>query len=195
VQDKAGAVLGHIETQGRGTSFSWSPGGQRLAHSYLLPDGQGTISKGIAVTDAGAKADANGKLAATQVVNDPVISYFWSPDGKKLAYTTFNDTGKMLVWKVYDFDSQKATQLAEWYPSEDTIQLLEYFDQYALGNSVWSPDSKALVFAGFTKEDVDALTQSGTQDADPMIYALPVDGPQAGKAVPVGVGKLAFWSK
>ena len=196
IEDKAGASAGHIETAGKGASFSWSPNGQRIAHSYLLPDGRGMLSKGIAISEVGAKPPADGKLTETQVVNEPIISFFWSPDGKKLAFNGFNDAQSLLTWKIYDFDTKKTTQLLEWYPSQDTVQMLEYYDQYSQTNSIWSPDSKAIVFAGFTKDEVDAITKSGSgSNADPLIYVMPVDGPQAGKPVQVAEGSLAFWSK
>ncbi len=190
--DKGGSAVGSIEVGGRGATFNWSPGGNRLAHTYLIPNGQG-LYKGIALTEFDTAA--SGKLTATQVVNEPVASFFWSPDGKKLAFLTVNDQGSLLIWKLYDLDTKKVTQLTEWLPSDSWIQMIRFFDQYAQSNSVWSPDSKALVFSGFSKEDVATLTGQSPDDIVPTVYIMPVDGSAAGKLTAVAPGNIAFWTK
>ncbi len=192
VSDKAGKSLGNIDAGGTGVAFNWSPGANRLAFTTMLQDGQG-FYKGIALYEPSTGAS----LPASQIANEPVASFFWSPDGKKLAYSGFNDAGDLLQWKIYDLNSKQSTTMVEWYPSESWIQMMQYFDQYAQTNSIWSPDSKALVFAGFTKEDVAAVKAQNISDEDvvPTVYILPVEGPNAGKPVAVAPGSLAFWSR
>lgn len=195
LQDKAGNEAGKLDSGGKNDSFSWSPTDSKLAFSVANTASQG-LYKGIMVLDVDPKASATATLKATQIVSEDVAAFFWSPDGKKLAYVALNDTGDMLVWKLYDFDAKKGTTIAEWFPSETWGQLINFFDQYSQTNSVWSPDSKALVFAGLSKADYTAMTQSNSNDSlSPMVYVLPLDGSNTGKAQPVAYGTLAFWSK
>ena len=195
LQDKDGNDAGKIDSGGTGATFNWSPVDTKLAFSVANASNQG-LYKGISLLEVDPKAPASTPLTATQVVNEDVAAFFWSPDGKKLAYITVNDTGSMLIWKVYDLGTKKSTAITEWFPSENWGQLISFFDQYAQSNSIWSPDSKALVFAGLSNEDYTALNQSGaTDNLQPMVYVLPVDGANAGKAQAIGYGSLAFWSK
>lgn len=191
LQDKAGKDAGKLDAGGKGVSFNWSPVDSRLAFSSALASSQG-LYKGISLAEVDPKATATTALKANLLVNEDIAAFFWSPDGKKLAYVTLNEAGDMLVWKVYDLDTKKSTTLTEWFPSDIWGQLLSFFDQYAQSNSVWSPDSKSLVFAGLSKEDFAAISQSSSDNATPMVYVLPIDG---SKPQPVAFGSLAFWSK
>ena len=59
--------------------------------------------------------------------------------------------------------------------------MLAFFDQYAYSNSLWSPDSQSLVFAG----------QVASDDVD-RIFVMEVDEPSTIQAI--AEGSLAFWS-
>jgi TolB protein len=195
LQDNTGKDAGKLDAGGKGVSFNWSPADSRLAFSYMIDGSQG-LYKGISLAEIDPKATTAQALKATQPVTDEIAAFFWSPDGKKIAYVTLNDSGDLLAWKVYDLASGKSSVLTEWYPSETWLQLINFFDQYAQTNSIWSPDSKSLVFAGLSKEDVSALKQSNSEDdVAPIVYILPVEGANAGKPQPVAYGNLAFWSK
>lgn len=195
LQDKAGNDAGKLDSGGKNANFSWSPTGANLAFGIANPSSQG-LYKGISLVTVDLTAPAPKTLTATQIVSEDVAAFFWSPDGKKLAYVTLNDTGDMLFWKVYDTATRKSTTITEWFPSENWGQLITFFDQYAQSDSVWSPDSKALVFAGLSKADYTALLESGATDSlQPLVYLLPVEGSNAGKPQAVGYGSLAFWSK
>ncbi|MBN9390309.1 MAG: PD40 domain-containing protein [Chloroflexi bacterium] len=195
IQDKDGNDAGKLDSGGKNANFSWSPTGTNLAFGIANPSSQG-LYKGISLVTVDPTATAPTTLTATQVVTEDVAAFFWSPDGKKLAYVTLNDTGDMLLWKLYDTTTKKSSTITEWFPSENWGQLITFFDQYAQSNSVWSPDSKALVFAGLSKDDYTALVESGATDSlQPQVYILPVDGTNAGIPQAVGYGSLAFWSK
>jgi Tol biopolymer transport system component len=196
VHDKSGTSIGSIEVGGTGASFNWSPAGNKLAHTYQLSNSQGLFYKGIALSELDVNPPTNGKLTATQIVNEPVAGFFWSPNGKKLAYITLNSDQSLLVWKVYDLDTKKSTTLTEWLPSQTWLQLIRYFDQYAQTNSIWAPDSKTLVFSGFSKDEAAALsTNQSSDDPIPTVYLMPVEGADTGKLIPVAPGNLAFWAK
>lgn len=195
LQDKTGKDAGKLDAGGKRVSFSWSPAESKLAFSYAIAGSQG-LYKGISLAEIDPKVTPTAALKANLLVDEDITAFFWSPDGKKLAYVTLNDTADMLSWKVYDLDAKKSTPITEWFPSDIWGQLLTFFDQYAQSNSIWSPDSKSLVFAGLSKEDYTALTQAApSENIQPIVYVLPVDGANVGKPQPVGFGSLAFWSK
>jgi Tol biopolymer transport system component len=191
VQDKNGALQGTIDGVGQGAVFNWSPNGARLAYGLRAGSSQ-RLYDGVLLSDlAGADAPKNGKISGTKIINDPVLSFFWSPDGKKLAYSTIDNASSRFVWNVYDLDSKKSTKLADWYPSDETTQVLSFFDQYAQSDSLWSPDSKALVFSGW----VNATINNSTLTGDPIVYVMPTEGAKAGQVQAVAPGGLAFWAK
>lgn len=196
VQDKAGASLGSVTAGGKGATLIWSPTNPKIAHTYQIQSNQAGFYKGIFLTELDVAAKAGSKFATNQIVDEQVLAFFWSPDGKKLAYVGVNESGSFLTWNVYDLATRKSTFLAEWYPNTQLMQLFTYFDQYAQGHSLWSPDSKALVFGGFSKEEVTAYDDAeDDSDLMPTVFVLPTEGAQAGKLLPVASGYIGFWSK
>jgi len=121
-----------------------------------------------------------------------VLAFFWSPDGKKLAYLNLNADESRAVWNTYDLDTRKSTKLAEWFPTNNLIQIINYFDQYAQSDSIWSPDSKAIVFTGWTNSTVSA---DGKAEGPALVYVMPTEGSKAGQAQAIAIGSLAFWAK
>jgi Tol biopolymer transport system component len=196
IQDKAGTNIGTLETAGKGVSLSWSPTGQKLAYTYIQQSAQSVIIyKGITLAELDVPAPAGAKFATTPIVDEPVLAFFWSPDGKKLAYIGIDQQEFNFVWKVYDFATRKSTKLNDWLPSRSMSQIIQYFDQYSQGNSLWSPDSKMLVWSGLTKTEYDAIDENSSDDIITKTYIVPVEGADAGKPTAVAYGMLAFWSR
>ncbi len=125
----------------------------------------------------------------------PVVAFFWSPDGKKVAFLRPDQSGpanrspeaaplqqEERVWlRWHIWDGERTYPLARFSPTESfLLDYLRYFDQYAQSSSLWSPDSQTLLYAG-TSEDGRA-----------GIWTLPV----AEKSTPqrVARGVLATWS-
>jgi len=104
------------------------------------------------------------------LTSDNVVAYFWSPNGRSIAYFSFSNhdigavqalvpPGKnnhrariqgqvdeltMDLW-IVDVDSQQKRLLLNFSPSRTfTHQFLPFFDQYALSHRIWSPQSNAL---------------------------------------------------
>ena len=92
-----------------------------------------------------------------------MLAFFWSPDGRKLAYLTTAPTGgtrqvaqnaqsapARLRLRVAYVDGTTVTQtdtIATFTPPATFLgQFLPFFDQYARSHQVWSPSSDALVF-------------------------------------------------
>lgn len=93
-----------------------------------------------------ADSDGENPIAVTRS-NEPLISPVWSPDGGKLAYVSFENKKKPVVY-VQDLASSNRTLLAEFKGSNSA--------------PAWSPDGTKLALA----LSRDGLTQIFTINAD-----------------------------
>ena len=82
-----------------------------------------------------------------KVTSAMVMGFWWSPDGKRLAFATVDDSSRTLAWNVADADGRNARRLGPFTPTSEQMRLLAFFDQYTVSHGVWSPDSSALVYA------------------------------------------------
>ncbi|MFQ5610543.1 MAG: hypothetical protein ACE5H9_00250 [Anaerolineae bacterium] len=133
-----------------------------------------------------------------QIMDDLVMSMYWSPDGSKLAVLApgFDDDGSVaragglmaplpqeLVfrWWIYDVEAGTLEPLISFNPTRDFLQTVPFFDQYHLSLTFWSPDSRYFVVA---KADDDS--REGT------IWVVDTTGQEADRQI--GEGTLAVWS-
>jgi TolB protein len=132
---------------------------------------KGVFSTRIAyVTKAGTRytlrvADADGENAQVALNSpEPIISPAWSPDGKQLAYVSF-ESQKAVVW-AQEVASGKRRQIANFRGSNSA--------------PAWSPDGRSiaatltrdgnsqLYLLGVNGEDPRRLTSSGAIDTEPV---------------------------
>jgi len=168
-------------------TFAWSPKGIQLA--YAVYDATASVPTIHLVVLDSAHPDLY-----TEVTQGDVVAYFWSPDGRKIAYLTPGsgaptaaavrtaaltiDSADLVVW-VYDRVSGTTKQVASFTPTDSFQQIFPYYSQYQRSDTIWSPDSQALVLSG-----VDA---SGAN----AIYTVGADGSHFQK---IADGDLAFWA-
>jgi TolB protein len=160
--------------------FLWSPVANEIAFTQISTSTNlGTPTyDGLVVFDADA-------LETRLISTLEIAAFFWSPDGSKLAYVTIDRATATISWYVNDRLGNAERKLADFVPSrEQLFTMFSFFDQYAYSNSLWSPDSRSLVYAG--RE----LSSNGS-GAD-TIFVLPVDGSAPARAI--APGSLAFWS-
>lgn len=123
---------------------------------------------------------------ATGAVSDweeePMAAFFWSPDGKQLAWIGLDRTARELALFVAEGPGARR-KLLSFAPSQEFLQTLAYFDQYATTINVWSADARSLQVAGW----LDAEHVGPSQ-----IWVLQADG--AGSPRAVADGTLASWS-
>ena len=172
-------------------AFLWSSTGQHIAVAestqyFIYRDTPMSVYDGVAVVQTSSSDD-------TVELNLPVLAYFWSPDATKIALVTLSDRQGALSWALYDVLSDERTRLVDFAPSAEQLTVFQFFDQYAYSHSVWSPDSKSIVFAG------DLLTDSVTASASghpghTSFHIIVVDVEPVAEAHVIGEGIMGFWS-
>lgn len=141
-------------------ALAWSPTANQVAFTNGIdPDSTSFIGP-LRLMDA-----ATGDVRL--VSSEPIVAFFWSPDGRYLAALSIarsgegditaqakTTTGKpgfqqnlpRLRLLVYDVTTDEGRALFSFIPTFTfATQFLPFFDQYALSHRLWSPDSQALV--------------------------------------------------
>lgn len=120
-----------------------------------------------------------------RLTDQTVIAFFWSPNGRYLAYFTIAHMppslqGLVLNLSIMDVQTHQRKKLFSFQPPPLFVnQFLPFFSQYALSHQLWSPDSDALVLPIIANRI-------------PRIVVVPIDGSDI---VPIAEGFAAFWSR
>ena len=165
------------------TSFLWAPEGERIAVGQSLDPTDRTLHE-LRVFDVATKEAVT--LAPQE---EPILAFFWSPDGSKIALVTPNANLDSLQWQVVDSRTGTTMKVVEFTPSPDLLTVLVYFDQYAHSHQIWSPDSRSLVFTGFIPEPGSG---AGVQQQASQVFVVEVEGTTP--PIPIAEGHLASWS-
>lgn len=159
-------------------SFTWSPNGAFLAYT----DRQRVLT----ILDS-----MTGEVIV-QSDSDEVLAFFWAPDSSKIAFLTHRlllegfdakaepnarlaslaqDVG--FAWSVLDVTTGEVTNGAAFQATQGFIYILSFFDQFAQSHSIWSPDSRYLVYAEALGDEREIVQVLDTQDlgAAPMLIA------------------------
>lgn len=179
LSDLSGQAVRDVTDYDGRISFQLSANGRQVAYVATDADVQASTLGPLYVVDA--------ETQQTRELSDrPVLAFYWSPDGQKLAFLTLDTiNGRIgLRWNVWD--GQDVRQYAGFFPSQELLEnYLPFFDQYAQSHRIWSPKSDAFVFAGTLETG-----QSG-------VWVQPVgsgDGQQVAAPVSIGPGVIATWS-
>jgi TolB protein len=160
-------------------AFSWSPAAEWLAFASLLPSPP-PLYQGLELV----RPDGAERRRLTQ---DPLIAFYWAPDGKRLAVLGVDPASRGLAWSTVDVDGKSQRQLATFLPSGDFAFQLPFFDQYAQSTSIWSPDGRKLVYAA----EGSGERRNGS-DAGERVMVLDVGGQTTPAAI--ARGSAAVWS-
>lgn len=167
-------------------AFAWSPNSQRLA--YIASDRQrlGTLGR-LTLVDLGSPE------AATTLEAENVWAFFWAPDGEQLAYLVpevvsaptpeggGDSSGEALLLRLSVTNAKgQSHRVADFFPTQDFVNVLPYFDQYHRSTTIWSPDSQNLVLSAY-----------GAQGS-PGIFIVGSSGGLEPRYLTDGI--LAFWS-
>ncbi len=163
------------------STFIWSPDSHHLAYSTtLIP--HDPVFQGIRLVDS---TDASERI----LTKDPVAAFFFSPDGKFLAYISVPEDKPYYVWHVIDLKTGKDRELGKFISTQEEATAYRFFGQLALSHRIWSPDSSAIVYAGvrLLAEPPNSLNVT----PPPSVWAVPISGAAPRK---VGDGVVAFYS-
>jgi Tol biopolymer transport system component len=155
-------------------AFVLSPTGDRLAVARHVP-GLSNLLEDLDVVDL-----ATGTV--TRWDDGPFRALFWSPDGLRLAWVGADPYEPELAWFVADGPG-RARKVVEFWPNPLFEATLNFFDQYASTQALWSPDSRQLLFVGWTARPL--ITPSRVWVVD----ALPSATPRT-----LAEGLMASWS-
>lgn len=172
-------------------AFLWSPSGAHLAVSdaarrFLYRGAVISAYRRLAIASESAPQGAD-------VIRQPILAFFWSPDGSRLAYITLSETEGALRCIVVDMDSRERRSALDFVPSPEQQTLFQFFDQYAYSHSVWSPDSANLVFAGNIVGNA-ATASGGAHPGHRGFHIIVADADGAAAPQLVGEGIMGFWS-
>ena len=164
------------------SAFMWSPDGSRLAVAEQ-PDAASFLFQSLRVLSA------DGSEVQT-VVQEPLLAFYWSPQGDKIAWVAVDAQERLFEWKVASADGSGMRPLLRFQPSSEIFTMFTFFDQYAYSHSPWSPDGSRLVGVG--SRDVSVGGSDGQSPSGSRIYVLDATGTEQPRDI--GPGTLAFWS-
>ena len=142
VTDVAGQEIMELTDFPGRISFSLNSNGERLAYIVTEPTAQSSTLGSLYVVDVETRR-------TREITSNPVLAFFWSPAGDKLAYLGLEFVAGRLGLRWYVWDGQTATPYAGFLPTRAFLEnYLPFFDQYAQSHRVWASDGSAFVFAG-----------------------------------------------
>lgn len=162
------------------TAFGWAPDGRALAYLTFEPQKGGVVGRLRIedLTDPASPVDL-------PTPDHSAVAFFWSPDSRSLlsysaARPPGDDTTILLTMHVTDREDGNTRRLGTFRPTEEFIEMVAFFDQFQQGGTVWSPDSRSIVFP--------SITESGQQ----AIFVIPASGTVEARGI--AEGTFAVWS-
>ncbi len=166
--------------------FAISRNGKRLA--YLAAPSVQPVPQGML-----SIASLEGSTAPVKVAETPVLAFFWAPDSRRLAFIMPDSSGNLdpmfqnsetqlnIRLAGCDVETGKTWTIARFPATRGLLTIIPFFDQYQRSATIWSPDSRYVVFT--------AISSQG----EPAVYVAPADG----RAKPrfLTAGDSAFWSR
>lgn len=146
-------------------AFSLSPDGERIAYTE---------------TDAPVSVNSFGPLFVfdlaseeyEQLTTDPVVAFFWSNAGDALLYMTIDVAGDRPWLTPYVWDGAQKRPLGRFVPSGHFFNhYLPFADQYAQNMRFWSPDGRAIVYAGEDEQGRRGVWVQALDAAEPTFVA------------------------
>jgi len=182
--DGSGAFEKSLGTFDLNAAFAWSSDSAKVA--FIA--GKQTLNAGA----IGGLHVVDIETSEEIVKDEDVYAFFWSPDGKKIAYfvpflsnqsadgSQTSNQQLILQLNMLDVATGESRELFTYPPTEQFARILPYFDQYHQSATIWSPDNNNLVLS--------FLDSSG----NPGIAIAAASGQLQPRLL--AQGYLAFWS-
>jgi Tol biopolymer transport system component len=183
-----GEVRSEIAPLENAAAFAWAPQGSYAAYIASDPESEVLVGR-LRLLDL---QDPETPVT-TELGEEPVIGFAWSPDGERLAYfapvfaspegdPTAEATAADLLLRLVVAETRTGVtrRIGTFRPTEAFLDLLPFFDQYQHSVSIWSPDGDNLVFTAVT------------DDGQSAVFVIPSSGTVDPR--PIAPGTLAFWS-
>ncbi len=154
-----------------GGIFSATSDGQRIA---VLP--VATDDVGFSVSAQQIPTLPGGRLVVVdadegsfvEVESETVAAFSWDPTGQRLLVLELTEAGAFR-WRVWEDGGSEV--FADFVPSPAFFRdLVPFFDQYAQGMTLWSPDGLAFAFPG-SVGDVAGIWRQDLAGGDPVRVA------------------------
>ena len=163
-------------------TFGWHPAGRHIGLARDLDIGTGFYA-GLWMVDTEDETEE-------RILDDPFLSFFWSPDGAFLAYITPSAGGDgSLRWGILNVKTREKHYLVDFRPSREQLNIFMFFDQYVQSHSPWSHDSRSLIFSGMLGSQEVRTSLPGSRSSH--VYTMPIT-PES-SPTPVGIGALGAW--
>ena len=178
VADPDGGNVGLLGSNQGASAFSWRPEQPSIAVARHEGN-EAQMYQGVWLIDVASGTEE-------QIISDPVIAFFWSPDGRQLAYVTPVEIESGWVrWSVLNLETGRTVDLTPFRPTVNFWTLLRFFDQYSQSARVWSADGRQLVMAG-------TLDSADDSSDEPAVYAQPADRSEEPRLIVEGT--LGVWA-
>jgi TolB protein len=177
-------------------AIEFAPGGANLA--FIAPSAPSPEPVALPIGPLRIVDVASG--AVRTLLDGSIVAFFWSPDGRTIATlrlpapgdddvasaaalvppTAAPASGYLLRLAFVDVASGRVRSTSEVRVTElFGLQVLPFFDQYALSHRLWSPDSASILLPLVDEDGVNGIVR------------LPSDGSEARQ---VADGEMGFWS-
>ena len=90
-----------------------------------------------------------------KILDAPIQSMFWHPQGDKLLFSEIDLENRLLEWKFWD--GQNSQLIGQFIPTREQLFFLHFFEQFSLSHSIVSSVEEAFFFSGYE----DLLTRDG----------------------------------
>lgn len=168
-----------LSRNGSTVAFSWAPGSDWLAFSSAYP-GAAQVYQGVEI----ARPDG---VERRRLGEEPLMAFWWSPDGQRLASIHADVEARSLVWGITALDGALTRTLGSCVPSDDFAFQMSFFDQFAQSAAIWSPDGRHIVYAAEGGQE-----HGNGSSVGPRIMLLGADG--STPPVRLASGHAAVWS-
>ncbi len=129
----------------------------------------------------------NGREEQQRIYSGPVKAFFWSPDASQILVAAPAKRHPAMCWRLVDVDTGRVLDLGNFWPSQDQLFYLHFFEQFSQSHPLISPDGTLLVYAGHPGPD------RTSDDVRSRIYVVDITADEPAP-VEIALGDFAVFS-